>query len=141
MSRIADCLLGYRMLCRTLSCLLGAPSLEAPVQCGAGGIFLPNTPNSLVERGHPEKAKEVLRRVRGTTDVDTEFQSILVANKVMENMENPWRNIVRSAHSVICALFSSCRAAEPDAHAPQYACSSMGIPTAALLAGARISPS
>ena len=56
---------------------------------------MPNTPNSLVERGKPEEAKDVLRRVRGTKDVDTEFKSILVANKVMENMENPWRAIVR----------------------------------------------
>ena len=69
----------------------------------AGGIFLPNTPNSLVELGQPEKAKEVLRRVRGTPDVDTEFQSILIANKVMEKMENPWRAIIRRA----CKISSS----------------------------------
>ena len=50
-----------------------------------------------MELGQPEKAKEVLRRVRGTPDVDTEFQSILIANKVMENMENPWRAIIRRA--------------------------------------------
>lgn len=56
---------------------------------------MPNTPNSLVERGNPEKAKAVLRRVRGTKDVDMEFKSILVANKVMENMESPWRAITR----------------------------------------------
>jgi len=62
---------------------------------GAGGLFLPNTPNSLVELGKNEKAKEVLRRVRGTPNVDTEYQSIVVANKVMENMENPWRAIIR----------------------------------------------
>ncbi len=65
------------------------------VYIGAGGIFLPNTPNSLVELGKNEKAKEVLRRVRGTPNVDTEYQSIVVANKVMENMENPWRAIIR----------------------------------------------
>ena len=94
-SRTAVSLLG----CRKLSCLLGMLSLGIYAICGAGGIFLPNTPNSLVERGNPEKAKEVLRRVRGTPDVDTEFQSIMVANKVMENMENPWRNIIRSACS------------------------------------------
>ena len=82
--------------------MLWARSIEKPVRCIAGGIFLPNTPNSLVELGHPEKAKEVLRRVRGTPDVDTEFQSILVANKVMENMENPWRAIVRSAFRHLC---------------------------------------
>ena len=74
-----------------LSCMLLAPSIEKLMQCIAGGIFLPNTPNSLVELG------------------------ILVANKVMENMENPWRAIVRSAfsaHSHLCTLFTlpTCRA-------------------------------
>lgn len=53
--------------------------------CSAGGVFLLNTPNSLVELGQHEKAKEVLRRVRGTPDVDTEFKSILIANKVRQS--------------------------------------------------------
>ena len=82
----------------------------------AGGIFLPNTPNSLVELGQPEKAKEVLRRVRGTPDVDTEFQSILIANKVMENMENPWRAIIRRACKISSS--SSC-----DTRAVKHECS------------------
>ena len=60
-----------------------------------GGIFLPDTPNSLVERGKVEKGKEVLQRVRGTPDVDAEFRSILVADKMVRNMENPWRAIFR----------------------------------------------
>ena len=38
-----------------------------------------------------------------TPDVDTEFQSILIANKVMENTENPWRAIIRRA----CEILSS----------------------------------
>ena len=95
--------------------LLQLPSLEKPMQRNAGGIFLPNTPNSLVERGNPEKAKEVLRRVRGTPDVDTEFQSIMVANKVMENMENPWRNIIRSASQPPAPLLLTGQVAEADA--------------------------
>ena len=60
-----------------------------------GGIFLPDTPNSLVERGHVEKGRAVLRRVRGTPDVDVEFQSILIATKAAQHTENPWRSIGR----------------------------------------------
>ncbi|BDA50848.1 Sugar transport protein MST4 [Coccomyxa sp. Obi] len=60
-----------------------------------GGIFLPDTPNSLVERGHVERGREVLRRVRGTPDVDVEFASIMIANKAAQNTENPWRSIGR----------------------------------------------
>ncbi len=60
-----------------------------------GGIFLPDTPNSLVERGHIERGRAVLRRVRGTRDVDVEFSSILIANKAAQHTENPWRSIGR----------------------------------------------
>lgn len=65
-----------------------------------GGLFLPDTPNSLVERGHIEKGREVLRRVRGTPDVDVEFSSIMIANKAAQHTENPWRSIGRCASSV-----------------------------------------
>jgi len=60
-----------------------------------GGIFLPNTPNSLVELGQPERAKAVLQRVRGTPKVDEEFESIVIADKAVRHLENPWRNIGR----------------------------------------------
>ena len=94
-----------------------------------------------MERGNPEKAKEVLRRVRGTPDVDTEFQSILVANKVMENMENPWRNIIRSAlsnlrHCYSLATLQSLMPRLPGMQAAQWV-----YQLQHLLAGARISPS
>ena len=94
-----------------------------------------------MERGNPEKAKEVLRRVRGTPDVDTEFQSILVANKVMENMENPWRNIIRLAfthlrHCFCLAALQSLMPRLPSMQAPQWV-----YLLQHLLAGARISPS
>jgi hypothetical protein len=62
---------------------------------GAGGIFLPNTPNSLVERGDMKKGKAVLQRVRGTDDVEVEFASIVMANKAQKNIESPWRSILR----------------------------------------------
>ena len=66
---------------------------------GTGGIFLPNTPNSLVELGQPEKARAVLQRMRGTPDVDEEFDSILLADKAVRHLENPWRNIGRCAQA------------------------------------------
>ena len=62
-----------------------------------GGIFLPNTPNSLVELGRADVAKSVLQRVRGTKDVDEEFDSIIIADKAVRHLENPWRNIMRCA--------------------------------------------
>ena len=62
-----------------------------------GGIFLPNTPNSLVELGRADAAKSVLQRVRGTKDVDEEFDSIIIADKAVRHLENPWRNIMRCA--------------------------------------------
>ena len=41
-----------------------------------GGIFLPESPNSLVERGHVEKGHKVLAKLRGTDEIDAEFQDI-----------------------------------------------------------------
>ncbi len=69
--------------------------LDRRAVIGAGGIFLPNTPNSLVERGDMKKGKAVLQRVRGTDDVEVEFASIVMANKAQKNIESPWRSILR----------------------------------------------
>ena len=46
-----------------------------------GGIFLPDTPNSLLERGKETEARQVLVRVRGTQDIDEEFEDIRAAVK------------------------------------------------------------
>ena len=61
----------------------------------AGGLFLPETPNNLVERGYLSEAKSVLQKVRGTKDVDVEFDTIVLANEALKGMENPWRAIFR----------------------------------------------
>ncbi|CAH9112004.1 unnamed protein product [Cuscuta europaea] len=44
-----------------------------------GSIFLPETPNSLIERGNNEVAKERLRRIRGVENVDEEFEDLVAA--------------------------------------------------------------
>ncbi|KAL0036126.1 hypothetical protein WJX79_004397 [Trebouxia sp. C0005] len=60
-----------------------------------GGLFLPETPNSLVERGYFSEAKSVLQMVRGTKDVDVEFDTIVLANEALKGMESPWKAIFR----------------------------------------------
>ena len=42
-------------------------------------LCLPNTPNSLAERGRPDEALRVLQRVRGTSNVHAEFAGIKAA--------------------------------------------------------------
>ena len=42
-------------------------------------ILLPETPNSLAERGHIQEARRVLEKIRGTDDVTTEMDDIIAA--------------------------------------------------------------
>ena len=44
-----------------------------------GMQLLPDTPNSLAERGRPDQARRVLERIRGTSRVDDEMESIITA--------------------------------------------------------------
>ncbi|KAK9807820.1 hypothetical protein WJX72_010227 [[Myrmecia] bisecta] len=61
-----------------------------------GGLFLPESPNSLIQRGQQERGKRVLQRLRGTHNVDYEFNTIVEAEEAeMHLAENPWRAIFR----------------------------------------------
>ncbi|KAL6592407.1 hypothetical protein ACP70R_049460 [Stipagrostis hirtigluma subsp. patula] len=60
-----------------------------------GSLFLPDTPNSLLERGHPEEAKRMLRRVRGTDDVGAEYDDLVAAGEASKAVSHPWRDILR----------------------------------------------
>lgn len=44
-----------------------------------GMLFLPDTPNSLAERGRSDRALQVLQTVRGTNSVHKEFADIQAA--------------------------------------------------------------
>ncbi|KAI9125521.1 hypothetical protein K1719_002939 [Acacia pycnantha] len=59
-----------------------------------GGIFLPDTPNSLIERGLREKGRKLLEKIRGTRDVDAEFQDIIDASELANSIEHPFRNML-----------------------------------------------
>lgn len=60
-----------------------------------GGLFLPETPNSLVEQGRLEEARAVLERVRGTVKVDAEFEDLKDASEAARAVKHPFRNLLR----------------------------------------------
>lgn len=47
-----------------------------------GGLFCPETPNSLIERGHLGKGRETLEKIRGTPNVQLEYQDLVEASHV-----------------------------------------------------------
>jgi MFS family permease len=73
---------------------LGLGVVPAILLC-LGSIFLGDTPNSLIERGQLENAKIMLQKIRGTKNVDEEFQDIIDAIEQAKNVENPWKNILQ----------------------------------------------
>ncbi|PQQ12913.1 sugar transport protein 10-like [Prunus yedoensis var. nudiflora] len=83
--------------------LAAVPSLMMTL----AAVLLPDTPNSILERGHPEKAKKMLQKIRGTDNVDEEFQDLLNATEVANRVENQWINITQPRYRpqlVICFL-------------------------------------
>uniref|UniRef100_A0A0A0KEQ3 Major facilitator superfamily (MFS) profile domain-containing protein n=1 Tax=Cucumis sativus TaxID=3659 RepID=A0A0A0KEQ3_CUCSA len=58
-------------------------------------LFLPDTPSSMLERGGVEKARVMLKRIRGVSenDVDAEFQDMVAASMAAKAVKHPWRNL------------------------------------------------
>ncbi|XP_047308785.1 sugar transport protein 4-like [Impatiens glandulifera] len=63
-----------------------------------GATFLPDTPNSLIERGQPELAREMLQKIRGTTNVNAEFQDLVDATEASKQVQHPWRDILQKRY-------------------------------------------
>lgn len=59
-----------------------------------GGLFLPETPNSLVEQGRLEEGKQVLIKIRGTPNVDAEFTDLVEASEAARAIKHPFRNLL-----------------------------------------------
>lgn len=60
-----------------------------------GSLFLADTPNSLIERGHQEKAKAMLEKIRGTPNVQEEFDDLIEASEASKMVKHPFRNILQ----------------------------------------------
>lgn len=71
--------------------LAGVPAIMMTI----GSLLLPDTPNSLIERGHRDKARAMLQKVRGTPNVDEEFQDLIEASDAAMQVQHPWRNIIQ----------------------------------------------
>ncbi|KAI8540255.1 hypothetical protein RHMOL_Rhmol09G0248700 [Rhododendron molle] len=72
---------------------LSMASIPASV-LSLGAIFLPETPNSLIQRTqNHHKAKSTLQRIRGTDDVHAELTDLVKASDVAETNLHPFRKI------------------------------------------------
>uniref|UniRef100_A0A5B7A7L3 Putative hexose transport protein n=1 Tax=Davidia involucrata TaxID=16924 RepID=A0A5B7A7L3_DAVIN len=60
-----------------------------------GSLVLPETPNSMIERGQHEEARAKLIRIRGVDNVDEEFNDLLAASEESKKVEHPWRNLLQ----------------------------------------------
>lgn len=85
---------------------LGLAALPALLMT-EGGLLLPETPNSLIERGERDKGRQVLVKIRGTERVDAEFQDIVDASEFANSIEHPFRNILekRNRPQLMMAIF------------------------------------
>lgn len=76
---------------------LGLAAVPALIM-SIGAIFLPDTPNSFIQRGQNDKARHVLQKIRGTKDVNDEFEDLLEASEVARQVTNPWGNILQTKY-------------------------------------------
>ncbi|KAK9181527.1 hypothetical protein WN944_024664 [Citrus x changshan-huyou] len=61
-----------------------------------GGLFLPETPNSIIQRTNDyQKAEKMLQRVRGTADVQAELDDLIRAGSVSKNINHPFKKIIQ----------------------------------------------
>lgn len=72
-----------------------------------GGMFLPETPNSLIERGCFEKGRVILEKIRGTEDVSAEYDDMVDASELAKSIKHPFRNILqkRNRPQLVMAIF------------------------------------
>ena len=73
---------------------LGVGAVPAVMLC-LGSLFLGDTPNSMIERGKHEEAKAMLKKIRGTDNIDEEYQDLIEASEAAKKVERPWKNIVQ----------------------------------------------
>ncbi|KAJ0537537.1 putative major facilitator, sugar transporter, major facilitator superfamily [Helianthus annuus] len=60
-----------------------------------GSLTLADTPNSLIQRGKLEEAKERLLKIRGVDNVDEEFNDLVEASEQSKKIESPWLNLLK----------------------------------------------
>ncbi|KAG0568535.1 hypothetical protein KC19_6G026600 [Ceratodon purpureus] len=89
---------------------LGLASVPAIIVI-LGGIFCPETPNSLIERNLKEEGKSILRKIRGVENIDTEYEDIVEATNMANQVTNPYKTLLSKKYrpqfilSILIPLF------------------------------------
>jgi len=60
-----------------------------------GGLFCPETPNSLIERNKKEEGRHILTRIRGTDNVAAEYSDLIEASELSQRVRHPFRTILQ----------------------------------------------
>ncbi|KAE9465037.1 hypothetical protein C3L33_03063, partial [Rhododendron williamsianum] len=61
-----------------------------------GSLFLPETPNSLIQRmSDHQKAKAMLQRIRGTENVQAELDDLIKASDTSKTIKHPFKKIIQ----------------------------------------------
>ncbi|XP_014519958.1 sugar transport protein 13 [Vigna radiata var. radiata] len=71
--------------------LAGIPAVLLTV----GALLVVDTPNSLIERGRLDEGKAVLKKIRGTENVEPEFLELVEASRVAKEVKHPFRNLLK----------------------------------------------
>ncbi|XP_054814259.1 hexose carrier protein HEX6 [Prosopis cineraria] len=72
--------------------MAGVPALILTL----GALFLPETPNSLIQRSKDhQKAKLILQRIRGIDDVQTELDGLIKASSTSKNTDHSFKLILK----------------------------------------------
>ncbi|KAG5236540.1 sugar transport protein [Salix suchowensis] len=80
-----------KMGLETLIGLAGFPAILLT----AGALLVLETPNSLIERDRLDEGKTVLRKIRGTDNIEPEFLEIVEASRMSKEVKHPFRNLLK----------------------------------------------
>ncbi|GMI71937.1 SUGAR TRANSPORT PROTEIN 13 [Hibiscus trionum] len=90
--------------------LAGIPALLLTV----GALLVVDSPNSLIERGRLEQGKAVLRKIRGTDNIEPEFLELVEASRLAKQVKHPFRNLLQRRNrpqlviAVALQIFQQC---------------------------------
>ncbi|KAH7661782.1 Sugar/inositol transporter protein [Dioscorea alata] len=71
---------------------LGLAGIPASILC-LGSLLITETPTSLIERKKQDEGLQVLKKIRGTNNVNAEFQELVHASEIARQVKHPFRNL------------------------------------------------
>lgn len=60
-----------------------------------GSMLITETPTSLIERNEHEQGRQVLKKIRGTDNVNAEFEELVHASEIARQVKHPFRNLMK----------------------------------------------